>query len=250
MWIGRDTIFDYFQDFYGDRITIEGIKKSCLLLKVKLTPQKVQDWLNKKAKQDGLVLDCDLSAPKDKESLIKKIINMDKTLENARKYILDKIDYSVYIESLDIYVEKCFKLCELFEMLAYNRDDKDLIKYFDITVEGDDILISDIDRISYALISNYMLALEAYIKANRYETYLNKIQKPIAFKYGDLLPKDFVLNYKDKIDEEFVSLTRKQIQQKEKSSLSVKDIEELSEFEDKLFVAYSILFWNVPRVER
>ena len=78
------------------------------------------------------------------------------------------------------------------------------------------------------------------IKANRYETYLNKIEKPKLFKYGDLLPKDLVLNYKEEIIDEFVSLSVNQIKQRYDKDISLTDqeIEEISENEDRLFVDY------------
>lgn len=219
MWIYREVLFDYFQDYYGDRITIDGIKKSCKMLKVNLTPEQIEKWLKQKAKEDKVNLnlkEIDLfSLTQMNESLLKRLLDCSKTKYNQEKYSLDKIDYNIYVESLDIYIDKCFKLCEIFEMLANPelRDEK-LIKYFDITIDGEDILRDDVDRLALPLITNYKLALETYITANMFKTYLTKIEKPIKFNYCDLLPKEYLLNDSEIYQDEFVALTSKQREEK------------------------------------
>ena len=216
MWIKRELVLDYFKLNFSKDMSLENIKESCKSLSVYISPKLIEQWLLKKAKENGI----DISKAKDSfrvksvkdvdDSLIEKMMRSLHEQIKLEAFRFRRIDYVYLYETLKIYTNKCLQLCEILEKLAgkIHLDNK-TYEFFDFTIKDDKVFISDVERVAKPLMKIYEYALATYVKANNPSTYLTKIIQP-GVTYDSMLPSkelllDSILN-----PDEFIALTNKQ----------------------------------------
>lgn len=151
------------------------------------------------------------------DSLIQHSLQkFDKQLKRV-KYEFNEIDLKYFKDLFRIYKWKCFKLCEIIEMMtgktAINKTFEDL----DITITDKSVLLDDVDRVIKPLIVNYLNAVKIQEKANNLNTYLTTTLNETAMlhdgvSYRECLPST---SLQDKScltfnSDEYVALTEKQ----------------------------------------
>ncbi len=234
MKIRRDQVRDYVRKCLldskeiADGYTFEQIQEFCENEEIKVNEEMIVEFLNKKAEEDGVDMSetvassgwVDLTA-KNSDSLIKRSVeNFKKHLQQS-KYQFNAIDLRYFKDCFKIYKEKCFKLCEIIEMLRGRIEvDAELLKSLDLSYNADYVSSEDIERIVNPLIYNFSKAIETYYKSNNLNTYLTTTidehgMAVDGVSYWEIIPSKelqiksgMVLNNKG-----FVELTEKQKQQ-------------------------------------
>ena len=111
--------------------------------------------------------------------------------------------YDKFVKAFKVYAEKCLQICHIIKMIAGEIPYfESLAEIFDLTIEDDKVLLSDIDRLMKPLKVNYKLLLDVKAKAEEPETYVEEIE----FK----MPKSSLLNHSFGLIADRVEMTDRQ----------------------------------------
>ncbi len=240
--IMRKQVLSYVNNYLsnskalGDGYCFEGIKDYCTTETLGVDETIIKNFLKQKAKEAGIDIDENIEGSgwvtltgENTDSLIEcSLKRFDKQLKRA-KYEFNEIDLKYFKDLFRIYKWKCFKLCEIIEMMAGKIAINKTFENLDITMTERSVLVEDVDRVVKPLIVNYLNAIKIQEKANDLNTYLTTILNETAMghagvSYIECLPSTSLQNksYFACNSDEYVALTEKQkeeIKRKEKEDI-------------------------------